>query len=117
MNDNASMSAVYNSAKGTALRSSGTCQQIDLRVGGITCPHCPPTIEKAVGSIAGVTSAHVNLVNKLARIVYDPSRAKVTDILRAIRSVGYRVGTATARTPIKGIRLIRSSCGAGGRFG
>jgi Cu+-exporting ATPase len=85
-----------------------TNQQIDLRVGGITCPHCPPTIEKAVGSVAGVTSAYVNLANKLARIVYDPSRTKVTDILRAIRSVGFSVGTATARIPIKGMHC--SSC-------
>jgi Cu+-exporting ATPase len=85
-----------------------TNQQIDLRVGGITCPHCPPTIEKAVSSLAGVTSARVNLANKVARVGYDPSRAKVTDILRAIRSVGYSVGTATARIPIKGMHC--SSC-------
>jgi P-type Cu+ transporter len=85
-----------------------TNQQIDLRVGGITCPHCPPTIEKAVSSVAGVTSARVNLANNVARVVYDPSRAKVTDILRAIRSIGYRVGTATARIPIKGMHC--SSC-------
>ena len=85
-----------------------TNQQIDLRVGGMTCPHCPPAIEKAIGSVAGVTSAHVNLVNQLARIVYDPKRTKITDILRAIRSVGYSVGTATARIPIKGMHC--SSC-------
>ena len=85
-----------------------TNQQIDLRVGGMTCPHCPPAIEKAIGSVAGVTSAHVNLVNQLARIIYDPKRTKITDILRAIRSVGYSVGTATARIPIKGMHC--SSC-------
>src|SRR5450759_379795 len=85
-----------------------TNQQIDLRVGGITCPHCPPTIEKAVSSVAGVTSARVNLANKVARVGYDPSRAKGTDILRATRAVGYSVGTATARIPIKGMHC--SSC-------
>src|SRR5581483_777539 len=85
-----------------------TSQQIDLRVGGMTCPHCPPAVEKAISSIEGVTSAHVNLVNKLARIIYDPNRAKVTDILQAIRSVGYSVGTATTRIPIKGMHC--SSC-------
>jgi P-type Cu+ transporter len=85
-----------------------TNQQIDLRVGGMTCPHCPPAIEKAIGSVAGVTSAHVNLVNQLARINYDPKRTKIMDILRAIRSVGYSVGTATARIPIKGMHC--SSC-------
>jgi P-type Cu+ transporter len=85
-----------------------TNEQIDLRVGGMTCPHCPPAIEKAISLVAGVTSARVNLANKVARVVYDPSRTIVADILRAIRSVGYSVGTATTRIPIKGMHC--SSC-------
>src|SRR5215472_5963820 len=82
--------------------------RIDLRVGGMTCPHCPPAIEKAINAIAGVTFAHVNLAEKIARVAYDPARAKVADILRAIRSAGYTVGTATARIPIKNMHC--SSC-------
>ena len=74
----------------------------------MTCPHCPPAIEKAINSIGGVTSAHVNLAEKIARVAYDPGRAKIADILRAIRSLGYTVGTATARIPIKSMHC--SSC-------
>ena len=74
----------------------------------MTCPHCPPAIEKAINAIAGVTSAHVNLAEKIARVAYDPGRAKVADILRVIRSLGYTVGTATARIPIKNMHC--SSC-------
>src|SRR5262249_27658659 len=58
-------------------------QKIDLRVGGMTCPHCPPAIEKVLRTTDGVTSAHVNLVNQVARVEYDPSRTKVGDILGA----------------------------------
>ena len=82
--------------------------RIDVRVGGMTCPHCPPAIEKAINAIAGVTSAHINIAEKIARVAYDPSRAKVADILRVIRSLGYTVGTATARIPIKNMHC--SSC-------
>ena len=81
---------------------------VDLRIGGMTCPHCPPAIEKTIKSIAGVNSAHVNLATKIASVDYDPSRAKVADILRAIRSIGYTVGSATTRIPIKGMHC--SSC-------
>ena len=81
---------------------------IDLRIGGMTCPHCPPAIEKAIKTVAGVNSAHVNLATKIARVDYDPSRAKVADLLRAIRSIGYTVGTATTRIPVKGMHC--SSC-------
>jgi len=82
--------------------------RINLRIGGMTCAHCPPAIEKTVKSVAGVISAQVNFAMKIARVEYDPKRTKIADILRAIRSVGYTVGTATTRIPIKGMHC--SSC-------
>src|SRR5262245_38856892 len=83
-------------------------ERIDLRIGGMTCPHCPPAIEKAIRAVNGVVSANVNLANKIATVDYNPGVAKVGDILRAIRSAGYTVGTATTRIPIKGMHC--SSC-------
>ena len=82
--------------------------RINMRIGGMTCAHCPPAIEKAIKSVAGVISAQVNFAMKIARVEYDPKRTKIADILRAIRSVGYTVGTATTRIPIKGMHC--SSC-------
>jgi Cu+-exporting ATPase len=76
-------------------------EPIELRIGGMTCAHCPPAIEKAAAAAAGVISAKVNASTKIARIDYDPGRTKIADILHAIRSVGYTVGTATIRVPIK----------------
>ena len=54
-------------------------EHIDLRIGGMTCPHCPPAIEKALAAVPGVTSAHVNLASNIARISYEPSRTKLAD--------------------------------------
>jgi len=76
-------------------------EHVELRIGGMNCAHCPPAIEKAAAAVPGVTSASVNSSTKVARIDYDPARAKIPDILHAIRSVGYTVGTATMRVPIK----------------
>ena len=81
---------------------------LNLRVGGIVCPHCPPTIEKALRAVAGVTAASVNLATRVASVGYDPARAKVADILQAIRTSGYTAGTATTRLPIKNMHC--SSC-------
>ncbi len=83
-------------------------QHLELRIGGMTGPHCPLAIEKALKAVAGVISAHVNLANKTAHIGYDPARTQIREILRAIRSAGYSVGTATARIPIKNMHC--SSC-------
>jgi Cu+-exporting ATPase len=81
---------------------------LNLRVGGMVCPHCPPTIEKALRAVPGVTAASVNLATKVASVEYDPARAKVADILQAIRTSGYTAGTATTRLPIKNMHC--SSC-------
>ena len=75
--------------------------RVDLSVGGMTCPHCPATIEKSLKAVAGVKEAHVNRANALAAIDYDPEHATVSDLLQAIRSVGYTAGTAKIRIPIK----------------
>ena len=88
--------------------SSKPSEQIKLRIGGMTCPHCPPAIEKAIAAVPGVTSAHVNLASNTARIRYEPARTKLAEVLQAIRSLGYVPGTATLRIPIKNMHC--SSC-------
>jgi Cu+-exporting ATPase len=76
-------------------------QQIVLRIGGMTCAHCPPAVEKAITHVAGVVSAQVNAASRMATVDYDPARASVAAILAAIRQHGYTAGTATTRVPIK----------------
>jgi len=76
-------------------------EHIELRIGGMTCAHCPPAIDTAVAAVPGVIAANVNPSTRIARIDYDPARTKIADIAHAIRSVGYTVGTATTRVPIK----------------
>jgi Cu+-exporting ATPase len=83
-------------------------RHIELTVGGMDCPHCPPTVEKALKAVDGVITAHVNLVNRLAAIDYDPARAKAVDLAKAIRTAGYLPGAATMRIPIKNMHC--SSC-------
>ena len=87
---------------------SSRVEHIELAVGGMTCPHCPVAVEKALKSVAGARKVNVNLVNALASIDYDPNLSSVSDLLRAIRSVGYVAGTAKMRIPIKSMHC--TSC-------
>ncbi len=50
--------------------------EIELRIGGMDCPHCPANVEEALREVQGVAHAHVNLANGSARMVYDPSRSQ-----------------------------------------
>ena len=90
------------------MSSGNRTEQIELRIGGMTCPHCPPAVEKALADVPGVKSARVNLSSNTARIKYEPSRTKLADVVQAIRSLGYIPGTATLRIPIKNMHC--SSC-------
>lgn len=81
--------------------SSGQASHVDLAIGGMTCAHCPPSIEKALMSVKGVANARVNLASRFASVDYDPVRTKVADLLQAIRAHGYVAGTATTRIPLK----------------
>jgi Cu+-exporting ATPase len=81
---------------------------IDLSIGGMTCPHCPPAIEKVLRGIKGVSSARVNLANKLASIDYDKEKVSINKLSHAIRQAGYSAGAAKTRIPIK--RMHCSSC-------
>src|SRR6516165_12645869 len=80
---------------------SGSRTQIDLRIGGMDCPHCPSNVEEALDAIDGVSQARVNLANQSAHVVYDPSRVKILDLVKTIRTAGYSAGTALMRVGIK----------------
>ena len=82
--------------------------QIDLRVSGMTCPHCPPRVEEALRKVDGVSDAHVNLANQVAHVTYDASRTKVLDLIKAIRGAGYNAATAKTRIAIANMHC--SSC-------
>ncbi|WP_159588868.1 heavy-metal-associated domain-containing protein [Chelativorans xinjiangense] len=83
-------------------------RHIDMTMGGMTCSHCAPAVEKALQAIDGVISAHVNLANKLATVDYHPARVNAMDLVKAIRTAGYSPGAATVRIPIKSMHC--SSC-------
>ncbi|MCC6043658.1 MAG: heavy metal translocating P-type ATPase [Desulfurococcaceae archaeon] len=55
------------------------------------CATCVTTIEKVVSGIRGVVGVQANLASNEALVTYDPSRASLRDIVRAVRSAGYDV--------------------------
>jgi Cu+-exporting ATPase len=83
--------------------ASAAVRHLELSVRGMTCPRCPPLVEKALERVAGVGDAHVNLATGIASIDYDPTQVATHDLIEAVRGAGYSAGTATARVGIKGI--------------
>ena len=99
--DQLANTATVASVSGDAPPLARALDHVELSIGGMTCPHCAQTAEKAIKGVPGVVKSHVNLANAVASIDYDPARAKVSDLLQAIRAAGYAAGTAKIRIPIK----------------
>ena len=86
--------------QGTRGDAAGLREHLALSIGGLTCPHCPQTLQKALAALPGVEHAQVNLANALATVDYDPVRTRISDLLRVIRTAGFSAGNATIRVPI-----------------
>ncbi len=87
----------------TGVAETPGLRRIELPVSGLTCEKCAGAVERALRAVPGVGRATVNLVAGRAFVEYDPRRATVSALARAIREAGYRVGTARARFVIRGI--------------
>ena len=53
-------------------------------VPGMMCNNCKETVEGASLGLPGVLSAEVNLPEKTATVSFDPAKASVEDITKAI---------------------------------
>lgn len=63
--------------------------QVNLKITGMTCAACSARIEKKLNSLEGVKLANVNLTTERASVTYEPARIKISDMIKAIRELGY----------------------------
>jgi Cu+-exporting ATPase len=70
---------------------SGAKEKAELKVTGMTCATCAVTIEKALQGVEGVAKADVNLGLERVVVEYDPGKARLTDLQKAVSEAGYEV--------------------------
>jgi len=78
-------------------------RRIELPVSDLTCINCLQAVERALRAVHGVKQATVNLAQGRAFLEFDPTETTVSDLLKAIKSAGYRSETARTRFKIEGI--------------
>ena len=64
--------------------------EISLLLEGIHCGACIWLIESWLSRQPGIAGASVNFATRRARVTFDPARAKLSAILRAVAAIGYR---------------------------
>ena len=60
-----------------------------IKIEGMSCQHCVMRVRKAVDELPGVSHSEVNIGT--ARVEYDESKVKGTDLEQAIEKAGYKV--------------------------
>ncbi|MHB9058960.1 MAG: heavy metal translocating P-type ATPase [Bacillota bacterium] len=66
-----------------------TTRKVVLPVQGMTCATCAGRVERALTGTSGVSTAAVNLATNRATIEYDPSKASLPDLQKAVAAAGY----------------------------
>jgi len=62
---------------------------VTLDVEGMTCASCVLRVEKTLKGVQGVSDAAVNLASEKARITFDPSKASLVELQKAVKDSGY----------------------------
>lgn len=63
----------------------------DFSVPGVSCGHCKSSIEGALGPVAGVRQAVVDIDSKQVAVDFDETVTDRATIVRTIESAGYDV--------------------------
>jgi copper chaperone CopZ len=63
--------------------------RLQMVIDGMTCPYCVRAVERAVNSVAGVTSVKVDLPNRSVEVALDRRPGTGERVREAIRLAGY----------------------------
>jgi copper chaperone len=65
-------------------------ETVELKVEGMDCDGCVKSVTRMLSGVPGVTSVEVSLAQARAKVTYDPSKADVGQMKRAVERAGYR---------------------------
>lgn len=65
-------------------------RDILLPISGMTCASCVRAVERAIGKLEGVNEVSVNLATEKAKVVYDSSKTRISEIKNAVEKAGYK---------------------------
>ena len=80
-----------------------TVQSINLPISGMSCASCVSHVEGALKEVPGISQVVVNLGTNKASLVYDPQRAGLADMKRAVEDVGYDIPTSEITLDVRGM--------------
>jgi len=82
--------AVKKAGYGVQQEESMAVREITIPISGMTCAACARAVERAITKLPGINEVNVNLATEKARIIYEPSKVRISIIKDAISKAGYK---------------------------
>ena len=77
-------------------------EQTKLTITGMSCVRCVEHVTRALKEVAGVIRARVDLASGEAEVEYDPARASLGQMERAVEDAGYGIALQTKPPQVTG---------------
>jgi copper chaperone len=65
-------------------------ETVELRVEGMDCEGCVKSVTRMLSGVPGVTAVDVSLTLARAKVTYDPAKAGVPEMKKAVQRAGYK---------------------------
>lgn len=82
--------AVKKAGYGVQENEDENIREVLLPISGMTCASCAKTVEKSIGKIEGINEVSVNFATEKAKVVYDSSKTRISEIKDAVVKAGYK---------------------------
>lgn len=65
-------------------------ETVELKVEGMDCEGCVKSVTRMLSGVPGVSSVDVSLAEARARVTYDPQKATVPQMKKAVERAGFK---------------------------
>ena len=65
-------------------------ETVELKVEGMDCEGCVKSVTRMLSGVPGVQKVDVSLADANAKVTYDPAKAGVAEMKKAVERAGYK---------------------------
>ena len=65
-------------------------ETVELKVEGMDCEGCVKSVTRMLSGVPGVQKVDVSLAEANARVTYDPAKANLEQMKKAVERAGYK---------------------------
>jgi copper chaperone len=71
------------------IETADRMETADIAIEGMTCEGCVKSVTRTLQAVPGVERVEVSLDQGRAKVAYDPGKAHLADLKRAVKRAGY----------------------------